>query len=226
MLSKAYKKRLLELAGISPYVSPIGAQRAAEIASLWHGGMKSAFYSLASTKQFFPHLWDRYQAELKSAPVNMDNPEEMEMLEQLDNWLKAQAAKYTPEQLSSEEDVPEPQPHISDPMLKGYLNAALELSSEEDGLTNTHTLDDFSLDAIQSSKKDIESFKVQAGDLLNGLDPSQVGNDLWLTRNGHGSGFWDRDYKDESVGERLTDIAKKMGTKDCYLQDNGEIGII
>ncbi len=224
MISKAYKKRLLELAGVR-YVEPIGAQRAAEIASLWHGGMSSAFYSLASTKQFFPHLWSRYQAELKNSPLNMDNPREMEMLEQLDNWLKAQAAKYSPEQLQPEQDIDHKR-GIDDPMLQGYLNAALELSDEEEGLTKTHSIDDFSMEAIASAKKDIEAFKAQAGPLLDGLDPSQVGNDLWLTRNGHGSGFWDRDYEDEATGKQLSAIAEKMGSKYTYLQDDKEIGIM
>ncbi len=27
---------------------------------------------------------------------------------------------------------------------------------------------------------------------LRDCDPEQIGHDLWLTRNGHGAGFWDR----------------------------------
>ncbi len=42
-------------------------------------------------------------------------------------------------------------------------------------------------------------------------------HDLWLTRNGHGAGFWD---KEDQYGERqaatLTTIAKTMGSCDVY----------
>jgi hypothetical protein len=49
------------------------------------------------------------------------------------------------------------------------------------------------------------------------LEPEQVGHDFWLTRNGHGAGFWDRGLGD--VGERLTTAAKVYGA-----QDLGEFG--
>lgn len=39
--------------------------------------------------------------------------------------------------------------------------------------------------------------------------PEQGGHDLWLTRNGHGAGFWDRGAGE--VGERLSDAAAKIG---------------
>lgn len=40
-------------------------------------------------------------------------------------------------------------------------------------------------------------------------------HDLWLTRNHHGCGFWDRGYE-ETVGDRLTDIAHDMGERYLY----------
>lgn len=53
-------------------------------------------------------------------------------------------------------------------------------------------------------------------------DDHRHGVDFWLTRNGHGAGFWDRGYG--SVGERLTEAAHAYGEK--YLrgpdvEDNG-----
>lgn len=38
----------------------------------------------------------------------------------------------------------------------------------------------------------------------------QNGHDFWLTRNGHGTGFWDRGYPDE-IGDALTDAAHSFG---------------
>ena len=42
---------------------------------------------------------------------------------------------------------------------------------------------------------------------------AQHGHDYWLTRNGHGAGFWDRGYG--PVGDRLSAIAKGQGYADC-----------
>lgn len=39
--------------------------------------------------------------------------------------------------------------------------------------------------------------------------------DFYLTRNGHGAGFWDGDYPDE-VGRKLTDIAHGFGETWAY----------
>jgi hypothetical protein len=39
----------------------------------------------------------------------------------------------------------------------------------------------------------------------------EVGHDLWLTRNGHGAGFWDRGLKH---GTALSKIAKSFGSID------------
>ena len=35
----------------------------------------------------------------------------------------------------------------------------------------------------------------------------QIGHDLWLTRGGHGAGFWDRDLPN---GDKLTEICNSM----------------
>ena len=54
-------------------------------------------------------------------------------------------------------------------------------------------------------------------------DWAQVGHDLWFTRNGHGTGFWDRDLGD--LGEALSDIARDMGETYAYINDSGELDI-
>ena len=52
-----------------------------------------------------------------------------------------------------------------------------------------------------------------------GWGPEQAGHDLWLTRNGHGTGFWDRGYG--NVGDRFANIARTMGGQDVYVGDDG-----
>jgi len=53
--------------------------------------------------------------------------------------------------------------------------------------------------------------------LLEGCDFSQVGHDFWLTREGHGVGFWDRPeiYGDDEA-EALTKLCKAFG--EVYLE--------
>ncbi len=61
-----------------------------------------------------------------------------------------------------------------------------------------------------------ESLLMQAG------TAEQNGHDYWLTRNGHGAGFWDRGYSEE-LGQALTDAAHKAGERDLYIGDDGQV---
>ena len=106
-------------------------------------------------------------------------------------------------------------------ILDSYLEAALWTDEEEIGHANIHS--DVNVDSRIDAYKDVVNFMNQAGELINGLEPSQVGHDLWLTRNGHGAGFWDRGLGD--VGENLSNIARSMGGKSVYRGDNEEIYI-
>lgn len=49
----------------------------------------------------------------------------------------------------------------------------------------------------------------------------RAGHDFWLTRNGHGAGFWDRGLGD--LGQRLSDAAEIYGSVDLYAGDDGYI---
>ncbi|KKN48353.1 hypothetical protein LCGC14_0653880 [marine sediment metagenome] len=55
-----------------------------------------------------------------------------------------------------------------------------------------------------------------------GQDDKQAGHDFWLTRNGHGAGFWDGDWN-EPYGEMLTAGSKQYGEFQPYLGDDGLI---
>lgn len=56
------------------------------------------------------------------------------------------------------------------------------------------------------------------------LDMSQVGHDLWLTRNGHGVGFWDRGLP-KAIGDKLTANAKKLGESMLYVDKDGKVAV-
>lgn len=57
---------------------------------------------------------------------------------------------------------------------------------------------------------------------IKGNDMTQAGHDFWLTRVGHGAGFWDGDW-DEEAGKYLTARAKHFGHVDLYRGDDGKI---
>lgn len=54
-------------------------------------------------------------------------------------------------------------------------------------------------------------------------DPAmaRAGHDFWLTRCGHGCGFWDRDLGE--LGDRLSDAARAFGEVWMYVGDDGKV---
>ncbi len=84
-------------------------------------------------------------------------------------------------------------------------------------------IEDFSDDAKIRSYQDIKRFLSLAGDLVGSIDESDIGHDLWLSRNGHGSGFFDRDYISQDVLDELQEIASSLGSVSLYLDDENKI---
>lgn len=123
-----------------------------------------------------------------------------------------------------------------DPMTKMYLGTALWSSHDNaddsggEPLDANYSIEDIHPASVEKAKADCASFREKAGDLLVGLEDirnqgdimSSVGHDFWLTRNGHGAGFWDGDYP-EAVGEALTKLSKEFGGQDIYVGDDGSI---
>ena len=60
--------------------------------------------------------------------------------------------------------------------------------------------------------------------LIKECSPEQVGHDLWLTRNHHGAGFWDRPeiYGCQENADRLTKSAHCFGSRDIF-EYNGKL---
>jgi hypothetical protein len=85
--------------------------------------------------------------------------------------------------------------------------------------------DDIDFDSKIDAYLDIKTFIMYAGDTAideaideNGL--YSLGMDIWLTRNGHGTGFFDRSYDNE---EDLVNAARKIKSKDLYVGDDGKL---
>lgn len=104
-------------------------------------------------------------------------------------------------------------------MTLAYLECAAWLG--EDGTKEDLAFDDFSIEAQCKAASDCADF-LRHSDATTAISkklwtPEQAGHDFWLTRNGHGAGFWDR-YPPGTVGhhfgELMTKAAKGFG--ECY----------
>jgi len=51
----------------------------------------------------------------------------------------------------------------------------------------------------------------------------RAGHDFWLTRNGHGAGFWDGDWRGTPYADTFTEGAKAYGEFETYAGDDGLI---
>lgn len=123
--------------------------------------------------------------------------------------------------------------------VRAYIQTALWSTSDMDSdggdnLDANYSYDDVSPKSISRAKKDLGDFikKVkQAGLLelyLEDFDYSQLAHDFWLTRNGHGAGFWDRSYSNDApdgndLGKAITQIAKQFQEIDGYVGDDGMV---
>ena len=72
--------------------------------------------------------------------------------------------------------------------------------------------------------KDCDKFLRAAGPLIQDPLMRQAGHDFALTRNGHGTGFWDRpEVYGQDAADRLTNLAHKAGEVELYLGDDGRV---
>lgn len=123
-------------------------------------------------------------------------------------------------------------PVTEDELVDGYMDVAddhpLHGISENDDLDEHFDITDISKCALRSAEKDVNGFfdDIEELGLLDQAreyaDDGNIAHDFWLTRNGHGAGFWDGDYGD-SLGKKLTDIAKKWGEINFYVDIDGKV---
>jgi hypothetical protein len=114
--------------------------------------------------------------------------------------------------------------HIS-PATYTYLETALWSSTDDDGtpLDRDHAVDDLSAAVVERAHADLHTFYTGLPeDLQSRYALVDLAHDFWLTRNGHGAGFWDGDYP-ETDGTILTEHAKRFGEINLLVGDDGRI---
>ena len=116
---------------------------------------------------------------------------------------------------------------------RAYVIAALWSSTDDEGepLDGMYSIDDISEECNAAMRESCEDFiEANASDLAaysakmacgQWSAEDRAGHDFWLTRNGHGVGFWDRGLG--ALGDRLSKAAELYGSVDLYVGDDGLI---
>lgn len=113
------------------------------------------------------------------------------------------------------------------------LWAETDQSDDQGGtpLEVNYDIDSFSAEALERIKKDCANFQEYANleeiqEIMDTVDVERkAGHDFWLTRVGHGAGFWDGDWP-EPYGDQLTELSKKFGHIDVYVGDDGQLELM
>lgn len=87
-----------------------------------------------------------------------------------------------------------------------------------------YTTGDLSTQAHEQATANVRDFLALLGRERVGyhdLTEEMMGHDFWLTRNRHGTGFWDRGLGE--LGDQLTKWAQTYGEADLYAGDDGEV---
>lgn len=96
---------------------------------------------------------------------------------------------------------------------------------DEAYLDHVWQVDNLAGESLTESEKEVEAFIKRAE--AKGIDfskyrPEQIGHDFWLTRQGHGAGFWDGDYPKDD-GDTLTAVSKSFREVCPYSGDDKKI---
>lgn len=142
---------------------------------------------------------------------------------------------YTEEMNEENEKTAAKTKKASDAFFRAYVQAALWSSNDEstpqggEPFDKNYDMNDIAPDTLKQMKADCDKFQRENGELIRDCVrgsgeysvEEQAGHDFWLTRNGHGAGFWDGDWPE--TGDALTAAAKKFGEYDLYLGDDGKV---
>lgn len=126
---------------------------------------------------------------------------------------------------------------LPDQFTRDYVECALWSSNDNaddsggDPLDNNYSVSDIEDETIEDMILDCKEFQeANAADLALVAEVSHGGHDFWLTRNGHGAGFWDRKYRQppeiQDALDRLTEASRRFGEYNLWVDKDDGDGIV
>lgn len=124
--------------------------------------------------------------------------------------------------------------------IDGYIYCALWSSVDGNGapLDKLYSVKDLSEetrakivdDCTDFYNKNLDNLKKYCQEISLERDTEQAawegaGHDFWLTRNGHGCGYFDRDLSD-NLSRELTDASHAEGECDLYVGDDNKLYVM
>lgn len=100
-------------------------------------------------------------------------------------------------------------------------------------LDDEHNIEDIEPESLEELKVEAKKFYDEYNNLFSYkehwihneeyTDDMLAGHDFWLTRNGHGAGFWDHDMVNQEHADILTKACETYGELSLYINDANKI---
>lgn len=104
--------------------------------------------------------------------------------------------------------------------MAGYLVCAVwtdeERATETDGKWGDLTAADFAEEDLTKAEAECSKFLTENFHMLGRMEEQLAGHNFWLTRNGHGTGFWDRDILTKEQQDHLTKASHAFGERHVW----------
>lgn len=162
----------------------------------------------------FPLYWSNEEGWADRELATRFNEEEIKEARLVGGW--------EPEEV---EEIPESD---LDEFVDAYIECALWSTtdnSDENGgepFDTSYGPDDLTKETYRAMRKDCEDFLKENYEDIPRDRYKQAGHDFWLTREGHGSGYWDGGWP-HAAGQRLTKSSKNYGSFNLMLGEDGKI---
>ena len=106
--------------------------------------------------------------------------------------------------------------------MEAYIACALWSSTDSDDapLDEQYSIEHIAPLTLVKIAADCRTFYERNSGMI-GDRAKRAGHDFWLTRNGHGAGFWDGDWPEN--GDALTAESNRAGECDLYVGDDGKL---
>lgn len=128
-----------------------------------------------------------------------------------------------------------PEPEFEEEAMCGAEGCGVREIASPEPMDSNYKPDDLAPTTLAAMRADCAQFQAEQGDTLAAAIATgevragpdfgpigRAGHDFWLTRCGHGCGFWDGDWP-EPMAETLSEAARTFGNVDLYVGDDGKI---